>query len=93
MPSLQRPWLGPQFKTKELLMGSKLEPGAWDCYANAAPDEPMFVLLARDPMAPAIVRRWAAHRELDPGTPRAQVQEALDCAAAMEAWYAAHKSN
>lgn len=29
-------------------MGTKNNPGAFDCYANAEPDEPMFVLLARD---------------------------------------------
>lgn len=72
-------------------MGTKLVPGTFDCYANAEPDEPMFVLLARDPMAPAIVRRWAAHRELDPNTPREQVEEALACAEAMERWYATRK--
>jgi hypothetical protein len=90
LQAVQRPWLG---TTKEFLMGTKLEPGAFDCYHEAALDEPMFVLLARDPMAPAIVRRWAAHRELDPGTPPEQVLEALRCADAMEAWYAAHKSS
>lgn len=43
-------------------MGTKLSPGPWDCYEAAEPDEPMFVLLARDPAAPGLVRRWAAHR-------------------------------
>lgn len=70
-------------------MGTKLQPGTFDCYANAEPDEPMFILLARDAAAPGIVRRWAAHRATDPATPPEQVEEALACAAAMEAWRAA----
>jgi hypothetical protein len=32
------------------------------CYDAALPDEPMFVLLARDPQAPQAVRAWAAQR-------------------------------
>jgi hypothetical protein len=43
-------------------MGTKNNPGAYDCYANAEPDEPMFILLARDPSAPWLVKAWAALR-------------------------------
>jgi hypothetical protein len=32
------------------------------CIAKALPDEPAFVLLARDPMMPALVRLWVAMR-------------------------------
>lgn len=39
-------------------MSTKLNPGAFDCHGAALPDEPMFVLLARDPLAPALVRQW-----------------------------------
>lgn len=63
-------------------MGSKNQPGAFDCYANAEPDEPMFVLLGRDKHAPALVEMWANMRELD-GEDPAKVQEARDCAKAM----------
>lgn len=42
--------------------GSKLNPGVEDCYTEALPDEPLFVLLARDPQAPKLVREWAAGR-------------------------------
>ena len=70
-------------------MGTKLNPGRFDCYGNAAPDEPMFILLARDPMAPAIVRRWASHRAMDPDTPPEQIEEALACADEMERWRSA----
>ena len=41
-------------------MGTKQNPGAYDCHAKAQPDEPMFTLLARDPLAPHLVDIWAA---------------------------------
>lgn len=66
-------------------MGTKLKPGKFDCYENAAPDEPMFVLLARDPMAPVLVRLWADLREHAVGNP-SKVNEARDCAIDMEVW-------
>ncbi|MDB4942987.1 MAG: hypothetical protein JWP97_2521 [Labilithrix sp.] len=66
-------------------MGTKNRPGTYDCYANAHPDEPMFVLLGRDPMAADLVDEWARLRELRDG-PSAKVQEARTCARAMRAW-------
>ena len=44
-------------------MATKLS-GQFDCYHAADADEPMFVLLARDPSAPTIVRVWAEARRL-----------------------------
>lgn len=41
-------------------MGTKNNPGSFDCYEKAEPDEPMFVLLARDPRAANLARLWAA---------------------------------
>lgn len=77
-------------------MGTKLNPGEFDCYANAKPDEPMFVLLARDDNAPSIVRTWAGCYEKDKlaasddGTltknQALKIIEALECAKKMEAW-------
>jgi hypothetical protein len=73
-------------------MGTKNQPGNFDCYANAEPDEPYFVLLARDAYAPHLVRQWAHNRsmaiDLDakPESDRAMVREALQCADAMERW-------
>jgi len=73
-------------------MGSKNNPGKFDCYDKALPDEPMFVLLARDPTAPDRVEFWAKEREtaIDvgkrPETDRAMVEEARQCAADMRAW-------
>ncbi len=66
-------------------MGTKNNPGAHDCYANAEPDEPMFVLLGRDPLAADLVAEWAARRELTRG-PSPKVDEARACARSMTAW-------
>lgn len=68
-------------------MGTKNQPGAFDCYANAGDDEPMFVLLARDKHAPTLVWLWATLRELDSEDP-AKVREARDCAESMIVWAA-----
>jgi hypothetical protein len=73
-------------------MGTKENPGAYDCLGAAAPDEPTFTLVARDPHAPAAVELWALQRleAIAQGDyPRAdldKVAEALDCADAMRAW-------
>ena len=40
-------------------MATKNNPGKFDCYDKAEPDEPMFVLLARDARAPLLVELWA----------------------------------
>jgi hypothetical protein len=40
-------------------MGTKNQPGEFDCYAAANPDEPMFIMLGRDGSAAGRVRSWA----------------------------------
>lgn len=45
-------------------MGTKNNPGQFDCYENALPDEPMFVLLARDPDFQDLVQEWARRRRM-----------------------------
>ena len=70
-------------------MGTKQNPGNFDCYTKAADDEPIFTLRANDPIAPMIVRYWIyktyTDTELDLGdNPKAQ--EAFKCAVAMENW-------
>ena len=79
-------------------MGTKNNPGQFDCYEHADPDEPMFVLLARDRCAPEVVRTWATMREnklrasdvtCTPGEVMAeldQIAEARRCADLMEVW-------
>jgi hypothetical protein len=66
-------------------MGTKNSPGAFDCYANADPDEPIFILLGRDPMAPSLVEAWALARAHN-GEESAKVAEAFNCAEAMKQW-------
>jgi hypothetical protein len=73
-------------------MGTKLQELRNGCFAAAMDDEPMFVLLARDPSAPAQVRAWADEREAainagrKPASDMSKVQEARDCADNMERW-------
>lgn len=67
-------------------MGTKNNPGDYDCYVNAEPDEPMFVLLARDPLAPILVELWASLRQHNSGNP-SKVAEARHCAREMRKWY------
>lgn len=68
-------------------MGTKRNPGDYDCYANAHPDEPMFVLLGRDERAPPLVDAWAKMSE-ERGTEPAKVAEARQCAENMRRWRA-----
>lgn len=75
---------------KEGAMSTKEDPGQFDCYAKAEPDEPMFVLLGRDLDAPDLVRFWARIREKLEGR-TAQVLEARACAEAMERWREKHR--
>lgn len=65
-------------------MGTKNNPSGFDCYANADPDEQMFILLGRDRHGPALVRLWALMREKEGENPEI-VREARQCADAMEA--------
>ena len=74
-------------------MGSKNNPGPFDCYAAALPDEPMFVLLARDLLAPILVDLWATlraeHGCKEHDRPHEhKVAEARQCADNMRTWKA-----
>lgn len=65
-------------------MGTKDQPGRFDCYAHAEGDEPIFVLLGRDPHAATLVRQWAQMALSDPEQPAEKATEALSVAAAMD---------
>lgn len=67
-------------------MATKNNPGTFDCYAAADPDEPLFILRGRDPMGGALVRLWAALRELKGGEDPKKIAEARECAKAMDQW-------
>lgn len=66
-------------------MGTKARPGPVDCYAKAADDEPMFILLARDASAPALIEMWADMRERH-GEEAGVVADAREVADQMRAW-------
>lgn len=80
-------------------MGTKNNPGKYDCYAKAAPDEPIFTLRASDPHAPDVVRQWArvylasqnglapVDRRDDEEKAKDKHREAMRCAEAMELYY------
>ena len=81
-------------------MGTKSNPGKFDCYFKAGDDEPLFVLRAKDPLAANIVRRWAdsyqLRKEIDNSKghgpeelteiQRERLNEALAVADAMDEW-------
>jgi hypothetical protein len=56
------------------------------CLNKARDNERLFILLARDPAAPAAIRAWVSERiRLGKNTPSdPQLCEALECAARME---------
>lgn len=70
-------------------MGTKNNPGKYDCYEKADPDEPIFVLRAKDPRASELVREWADFAHSDGVDPN-KVAEAEACADAMDEWRGRH---
>lgn len=73
-------------------MATKNNPGEFDCYANALPDEPMFILLARDPDFYRLVSEWAVNRTRQiacgerPQSDMDMVIEAVGCAEDGQRW-------
>lgn len=73
-------------------MGTKLDPGKFNCYANALLDEPMITFLARDPDMPETIRFWKTLREArigrgeKPASDHAMLTEASSCAIAAAIW-------
>ena len=74
-------------------MGTKANPGKFDCFAAAAPDEPMFVLLARDPSAHLLVGLWALIRDKLGTEDEDKIEEARSCADAMRDWLVEHSDD
>lgn len=73
-------------------MGTRNNPGVYDCLGTLDPDEPFFVLKGRDPHAADLVRLWAHERRsyisagIKPAEDEAKVKEALACAVEMDAY-------
>lgn len=83
-------------------MGTKTDPGEFDCYDRAEDDEPIFVLLARDEDAAALVHEWAKRRHARlierygytaawPEGEAQQIVEAQSCAETMTRWRHEHR--
>lgn len=45
-------------------MGTKANPGPFDCYAKLEPNEPYFLIMGRDPMGQQLVEMWCSGAEL-----------------------------
>lgn len=75
-------------------MGTKINPGRFDCHGRALADEPLFTLLARDPAAPKAIEVWAGQRAAmiergdAPASDYAMLTEAIECAGDMARWRA-----
>ena len=73
-------------------METKNNPGERSCYVNALPDEPMFVLLARDPDFSRLIMEWSSRRIRDvvcgdrPESDMELVNDAYNTAAAGAKW-------
>lgn len=67
-------------------MGTKNNPGQYDAYAHAEPDEPIFVLIGRDPFASIVIRLWIVLGEEFGTVSSEKLQSARDVANAMEAY-------
>ena len=58
-------------------MGTKRNPGRFDCYHAAEPNEELFVLLARDRLAPFLTAIWAKVRAGQPDAAAAMFYKML----------------
>ena len=59
-------------------MGTRANPGRYDCSAAALPDEPLFTLLARDPLAGFLVSIWSSMRFGDVKVAQVKFRTMLD---------------
>jgi hypothetical protein len=71
-------------------MGTKKNPGAFDCYAKAEPDEPTFTLLGRDPAAALTIRYWVSLRRFLSDPDPEQLAEAEALCQKLEDWATDH---
>jgi hypothetical protein len=67
-------------------MGTKNNPGPYNCYAHAEPDEPIFVLRGKDPAAHIVVAFWAALSKQLHNQSEEKMMEASKTAAEMRKW-------
>lgn len=71
-------------------MSTKSNPSMFRCYEAALPDEPMFVILGRDPAGPATLEFWAAERvkqhKVHEQDDQDRIKAAIDEAKDMQGW-------
>lgn len=76
-------------------MGTKNNPGKYDCLAAAEPDEPTFTLLGRDSTASWVILFWRGlklkmRQQGKSGISDEKLEEASTCAAEMQKWTKDH---
>ena len=79
-------------------MGTKNEPGKYDCYAKLEPDEPYFLLRGKDPVAWLLVDLWCSLRKAMAGDDFSpayveKLNEAKSCAESMKLYATTHPAN
>jgi len=57
---------------------TKNNPGKFNCYEKAAPDEPLFTLRAKDQVAAAFVRAWRLVRAGEIDDAMDQIEDAFE---------------
>ncbi len=67
-------------------MGTKNEPGRFDCYTKLAPDEPYFILRAMDAEAADLVELWDMRASMSGLCPLDKINEAKQVADSMRRW-------
>lgn len=72
------------------MANTKTHPGSFRCWEAALPDEPVFVILGRDPAAPATLEFWAHERVRQDKThtpdDKSRIAAAIDEAKDMAEW-------
>ena len=58
-------------------MATKANPGKYDCHGNAAEDEPIFTLRAKDPLAEFFVAAWVSIKAGDVNAAKKLMEDAL----------------
>jgi hypothetical protein len=71
-------------------MWSKTNPGPFDRYAAAEPDEPLFVLRGSDPVSTLLVSLWTGVRNVMGANRPDEALDAIQCSLALEQWARSH---
>ena len=66
-------------------MGTRVNPGKFDCLNKVHPNEPIFILRGNDKLAPSLIAAWTDRAEQG-GCRIEKVHEARQCAQDMLAW-------